>query len=1201
MNSSFSSAAKLYWKKFLLYGILIFLFLLPFTWTTNNFFNLGGDDSRIYTSHPKEWFENIALWSWSSAGGFESSTPQQSYVPLVLIGIFIKNILPFLNLQSFLYGFSLSLGFLAVFATLREILVKKDKLSFIVSIIGGLFYIFLPLTFLSFFVNPVKYIFSLFLFPLLFYFFLKALRETEIKYILYGGLISVVFSISLSSIPFLYAFTFGSALFFALHFLLICANKKKFVQYLLTYFAIVLVLNLFWIGPFLSTTFIGTNQISSSLNPTAIENNIGGIRLGAENKNLVDSLLGLLSRESVRADSPLGRILSSISFFSILNFIFPLIIFSGFALVRKKESFIKKKLSILGIVFLILAFLQTVNIGKWGIYIFTFLVKAIPGFISLRNYYIKVAPVYVFFYSLVFGMSLYLILSRIKTIKLKMMFLFFPVAILLFQARVFISGKIYNLPLANGTTLSRNVKLPDAYLDVASYLKKKNDASRVVHLPFTFGTWSIVMGEDRKGVYIGTPLTKVSGGKTSFAGSTGFRSPFFDNLQTVIEDAFLKEDYEFIESVFGFLNVQSIIFSPDIFYSDVPEKLLANNLWSYGRGFREGKYINFLRNLRNPRPVYQSGTFNVYRVSDQYYSPHIYSPERILQLENPTDIFQYKKIFPKQKAPTLYIQKVKSNKTLKKDVDVIKALSVDRYIVTTDCVGCDNNRINQYKLSDVRFLPGSIFYPLIRYKEKRYEKTALNTQDNSVIINLNLGLASKRLEELLELVGKEKYDKPATVSTVERFNKRLNNVLEIAETIDIHSREGNDILLRIVNWLKLYRDTLLDLSTKIPSESKVYFTLSRTKTEIENYLTRNEKKIWVSSFNINRSFVNIPRDGVYELYLQGDRDVYGDLDNFELRVDNQTLSLDIFENGGNEVILKGEKFLTEGGHKIELSHFLKEKVLQNIAFDLVADNYNLKEYKLSVANLRMGEKYRVSFKYSLSPRGRAKFAITQKSKHGVKKKTKEEAVSIGLQNGSIEKKFDIFFGPVTDSRDAQLQFSLIGMGDEINTLSVKDLDMEVVYRPEIVLRSKARSKMIERSTPTIKFIRINPVRYEVIVKNATDPFVLVSLDSFHNGWNLYLSDEMKQENLNGKFAYFNLDFFNTWSKKPIAKKRHFLANGYANGWLIKPEDTGNKQDYKLIIEFWPQRIFYVSALISILGFMVTIGYIGWDYMKQTEK
>jgi len=56
--------------------------------------------------------------------------------------------------------------------------------------------------------------------------------------------------------------------------------------------------------------------------------------------------------------------------------------------------------------------------------------------------------------------------------------------------------------------------------------------------------------------------------------------------------------------------------------------------------------------------------------------------------------------------------------------------------------------------------------------------------------------------------------------------------------------------------------------------------------------------------------------------------------------------------------------------------------------------------------------------------------------------------------------------------------------------------------------------------------------------------------------------------------------FETWGLKPIADDRHYLVNGYANSWHITPEDAGGAEDYELVVEFWPQRLFYLGLFIS---------------------
>lgn len=81
-------------------------------------------------------------------------------------------------------------------------------------------------------------------------------------------------------------------------------------------------------------------------------------------------------------------------------------------------------------------------------------------------------------------------------------------------------------------------------------------------------------------------------------------------------------------------------------------------------------------------------------------------------------------------------------------------------------------------------------------------------------------------------------------------------------------------------------------------------------------------------------------------------------------------------------------------------------------------------------------------------------------------------------------------------------------------------------------------------------------------------------------------------------------FFDTWGKKTLPEKDHLVANGYANSWIIRPDDicsyTQHKQsikcqknsddtyDIELIVEFSPQRLIYAGIIISSLFFLTAL-------------
>jgi len=177
------------------------------------------------------------------------------------------------------------------------------------------------------------------------------------------------------------------------------------------------------------------------------------------------------------------------------------------------------------------------------------------------------------------------------------------------------------------------------------------------------------------------------------------------------------------------------------------------------------------------------------------------------------------------------------------------------------------------------------------------------------------------------------------------------------------------------------------------------------------------------------------------------------------------------------------------------------------------------------------------------------------------------------------------------------------------------------------------SRTSAKTTPKIEFVRVNPTKYRLKVKNATEPYTLVFSDSFHYGWNIYEANTgaFKPKNIKNEMMYrfgklgtyianlftsdkgfgkvtasyysgkikegtHNMIFlepstFETWGKDPIAQDTHLIVNGYANSWRITPASVGGKNNYELIVEFVPQRFFYIGFGILIITLTFCIIYI----------
>jgi len=117
-----------------------------------------------------------------------------------------------------------------------------------------------------------------------------------------------------------------------------------------------------------------------------------------------------------------------------------------------------------------------------------------------------------------------------------------------------------------------------------------------------------------------------------------------------------------------------------------------------------------------------------------------------------------------------------------------------------------------------------------------------------------------------------------------------------------------------------------------------------------------------------------------------------------------------------------------------------------------------------------------------------------------------------------------------------------------------------------------KSKPANQTTNAgITFEKINPTKYIVHV-NASQPFFLVFSESYHEDW---IANADGQE---------------------VPNEYHFTVNGYANAWYLNK--TGS---YNVTLEFWPQRLFYIGAAISIATFTICMVYLGKDQIKTLPQ
>jgi hypothetical protein len=144
------------------------------------------------------------------------------------------------------------------------------------------------------------------------------------------------------------------------------------------------------------------------------------------------------------------------------------------------------------------------------------------------------------------------------------------------------------------------------------------------------------------------------------------------------------------------------------------------------------------------------------------------------------------------------------------------------------------------------------------------------------------------------------------------------------------------------------------------------------------------------------------------------------------------------------------------------------------------------------------------------------------------------------------------------------------------------------------------NKPYEPKEPTaeVSFHKVNPTRYNVDV-NAWDKFWLVFSESFHPGWKAYIVENPNDQSPNPNRPWYEWSALLTWLKERGRRTEltdHYLVNAYANGWYVP--QTGQ---YRIVLEYWPQRLFEIGVIVSVTTLLACLGYLAYDGWRSWRK
>jgi hypothetical protein len=139
----------------------------------------------------------------------------------------------------------------------------------------------------------------------------------------------------------------------------------------------------------------------------------------------------------------------------------------------------------------------------------------------------------------------------------------------------------------------------------------------------------------------------------------------------------------------------------------------------------------------------------------------------------------------------------------------------------------------------------------------------------------------------------------------------------------------------------------------------------------------------------------------------------------------------------------------------------------------------------------------------------------------------------------------------------------------------------------------------------VTFQMLNPTAYRVRIEGAQGPVLLVLQESFHPLWRVHVvrkpccatwwtaePDRVWEyphtgvREIASGLVFLSRELIHGWMAPTIQERQHFIADGYANAWLIS--EDGN---YELLVEYMPQQLFYIGLLVSVITVLVVLAWI----------
>lgn len=348
---------------------------------------------------------------------------------------------------------------------------------------------------------------------------------------------------------------------------------------------------------------------------------------------------------------------------------------------------------------------------------------------------------------------------------------------------------------------------------------------------------------------------------------------------------------------------------------------------------------------------------------------------------------------------------------------------------------------------------------------------------------------------------------------------------------------------------------------------------------------------------------DVSREGAYDLLLRKNKIILSYLDTLSFFLDGYPLLKNIqndegklFLDLGNYQLEKRTHNLTVkypfGGNAISTEGFINGSYNPQENYWRLPEPPNVKVGFIILENYTAGVPYRVSFWYR-NIRGRlANFGIQQNNCQMPTKKSTFDGRNLiapgcnssfstaDLPESPVWKYLEATVDLLPETKTALVFFEL---DSNQSVVDIKDItalpDLQLSFTTELSDQSSANQIS---TLVAYNYKKINPAKYIVFLSDSAKNEEIIFNESFHDNWKIYPAVPKRVAAGSP---------WETLFLKALPEKRHFLANGYANGWELKNTDFSSLTERQLIIEYQPEKLYVVGLTILAISFLTSLVYI----------